>query len=91
MSKNEQVNRGYTINGVGAGNIRVEETPGREEVCISIMDQFDSRRWATINLNRDQYDGLMSLEAGYSNKIEVNHPKKPEKPGALASIPEEEG
>jgi hypothetical protein len=66
--KREIVNKSYTIRGADGNDVTVSETIERLEVVLSIQQNDENGRTATVRLDKDQWEALCRMQ--YS--VEIN-------------------
>jgi len=78
--------KSYTILGVDGNHLTIGETIERTAIVVSIQQNDEHGRIATVRLNREQFKELMTLD-GYQG-LDVNDEEEGVQLPDSASIPE---
>jgi len=67
------VAKSFTIRGADGNDLRISETVEREEIVISIQQNDDKGRLATVRLNKEQFNAFFDIRYSIDikNPIEV--------------------
>jgi len=66
--------KGFTIRGADGNDLRISETVERDQVVISIQQNDDKARMATVRLDKEQFEAFFDLRY----EIGIKNPIKPE-------------
>ena len=68
----QMVTKGFTIRGADGNDLRISETVERDQVVISIQQNDDKARMATIRLDKEQFNAFFDIryEIGIKDLIE---------------------
>ena len=78
MSRPSFLTKSVTIRGVDANDIRVSETAGRDAVVISIQQNDDGSRIASVRLNQAQFDAMCQTRYSMDLDKSAGDPELPE-------------
>ena len=68
------ITKGFTIRGADGNDLRISETVERDQVVISIQQNDDKARMATVRLDKEQFEAFFDLRY----EIGIKNPIKPE-------------
>lgn len=76
--------KSYSLQGSDGAILRIEETPERLEIVVSISRHDNGKsNIETVRLNKEQFDAYGELFGKYSSsRLECNYPPDEEKPEA---------
>jgi len=70
--------KGFTIRGVDGNDLRISETVERDQVAISIQQNDDKGRLATVRLDKEQFEAFFDIKYGIDIKGPVEEKEKEE-------------
>jgi len=66
------ITKGFTIRGADGNDLRISETVERDQVVISIQQNDDKAKLATVRLDKEQFNAFFDIryEIGIKHPIE---------------------
>ncbi len=80
--------KSFTLAGVDGNHLTLSETMERTEIVVSIQQNDENGRIATVRLNADQFELLCSMNSTYSG-LEIHAQPEPEVGTDTGSDPKE--
>jgi hypothetical protein len=70
--------KGFTIRGADGNDLRISETVERDQVVISIQQNDDKARMATVRLDKEQFEAFFDIRYSIEIKNTIKHGEKEE-------------